>query len=62
MNQQCAVVDKKTNGILGCIQKSVAGRPRQVILSLFSALMRTYVEYCVLFWTSQYKRDIELLE
>jgi len=62
MNQQCALMAQKANRILGCIKRSVASRAREVILPLYSALMRPHLEYCILMWSPQYRRDMDLLE
>lgn len=36
----CALAEKKVNNLLGCIRKSIANRPRKLILPLYSAPMK----------------------
>ncbi|GAB0178564.1 hypothetical protein GRJ2_000321700 [Grus japonensis] len=62
VSRQCALAAQKANRVLGCIKRGVTSRSREVILPLYSALMRPHLEYCVQLWGPQYRRDMELLE
>ncbi|KAJ7400189.1 hypothetical protein BTVI_107585 [Pitangus sulphuratus] len=53
---------QKANRDLGCIKSSVGSRLKEVILTLYSALMRPHLECCIQLWEPQHKKDVDLLE
>ncbi|PKU48468.1 ring finger protein 24 [Limosa lapponica baueri] len=59
MSQQRVLAAQKVNCILGCIKRS---RLREVILPLYSTLVRPHLEYCVQLWSPQHRKDTDLLD
>lgn len=52
----CALVAKADNGTLGCVWRTAACMLREVILPLYSALVKPHLESYIQFWAPQYER------
>lgn len=61
-SQQCALEKKMAICILGRISRNAARILREVILVLYSALVRPHSKCCVSFCVSEYKLDVGALE
>jgi len=62
MSQQCVLTAQNANRILGCITSTMARRSREVILPLCSTHVRPHLESCIQLWSTQHKKDMDLLE
>ena len=58
VSQQGIIAAVKANCGLNCVSKSMDSRSREVIISLYLALMGLHLESCVHFWAPEYKKDI----
>jgi len=59
---QCVLAAQKATLYLGHIKRSMASKLREVILPLYSALVRPRLEFCVQLWSPQHRKDMELLD
>jgi len=61
-SQQCVLAAQKANSIMGCTKSSIASRSREGILPLCSALVRPHLESYVQHWSTQHRKDMDMLE
>ncbi len=62
LSNQCSKVVKTANklvGFIGCTFKHISAK---AILTLYNALAHPFLEYCFLFWSPYYRKDIDKLE
>lgn len=61
MNQQWALAALKASGTLGSIKRWAASREREVIVPLYSSLVRPHLEYLAQAWSLQHRKEVKLL-
>ena len=62
VSQQCRIATSKRSNILGVIRRNIAYMKKKIIMPLYKAIVRPYLEYCIQTWKPYHKRDIDTLE
>lgn len=58
MSQPDALAALKANGAVGCLSKSEASKPKDMVIIFSSALIRPHLKYSVQSLSSWLRRDI----
>ncbi len=61
-SQQCKDAAGKPNRMLGFINRNFSFKNKDVILPLYTSLVRPHLEYAVQFWEPHHPKDIAKLE
>ena len=62
VSEQCQSAASKGNQILGLIRRAITYKEKQLIVSLYKAIVRPHLEYCIQAWRTYRKKDIDKLE
>jgi len=62
VNMQVQLAVRKVNSMLAFISRRLEYKSRDVLLRLYKALVRPYLEYCEQFWAPYLRKDVLALE
>ena len=62
VSAQCGIAASKGNKIIGLIRRTIIYKEKQLIASMYKAIVRPYLEYCIQAWRPYRKKDIDKLE
>ena len=62
VSEQCGIAASKGYNILGLITRNITYKETKLIIPLYKAIVRPYLEYCIQAWRPYRKKDIDALE
>ena len=62
VTKQCGIAASKGSQILGLIRRNITYKGKKLIISLYKAIVRPHLEYCIQAWRPYRKKDIDTLE
>ncbi len=61
-SQQCKDAVGKANRMLGFINRNLSFKNKEIILPLYTSLVKRHLEYSEQYWSPQHSKDIAKLE
>ena len=58
VSEQCGIAASKGNQMLRLIRRAITYEEKQLIVPLYKAIVRPYLEYCIQAWRPYRKKDI----
>ena len=62
VSEQCGIAASKGNQILWLIRRTLTYKKKQLIVSMYKAIVKPNLEYCIQAWRPYRKKDIDKLE
>ena len=62
VSEQCRIAASNGNQILGMIRRNRTYKEKGLIVPLYKAIVRPYLEYCIQAWRPYLRKDIDMLE
>ena len=62
VSEQCRIEASQGNHILGMIRINIAYKEKGLIVPLYKAVVKPYLEYCIQAWRPYLRKDIHMLE
>ena len=62
VSEHHGIAVSKDNQMLGLIRRNITYKEKKLIISLYKAIVRPHLEYCIQAWRPYCKKDIDMLE
>ena len=62
VSEQCRIAASNGNQVLGMIRRNITCKEKSLIVPLYKAIVRPYLEYCIQAWSPCLRRDIDRLD
>ena len=62
VSEQCGIAASKGMLVLGLIMRTIMYKEKQLIVTLYKAIVRPHLEYCIQAWRPYSKKDIDKLD